>query len=497
MSISKELLKKYELTVGIECHVQLKTKTKLFAAVSNDASNAEPNTTVSPICFALPGVLPVLNSHAVELAIFAGLALNAKVANFSKFDRKHYFYPDLPKGYQITQFDQPIIGEGYVDISVNNGPLRIRVERAHLEEDAGKLIHPENKDYSLVDLNRAGTPLLEIVSKPDIHSAEAAKAYVQELYLLMKYAGVSDVDLYNGQMRFDVNVSVAKKGSKQLGTRSEVKNLNSFRSVEKSVEYEYERQIRKLEAGEKVVQETRGWNDMKQTTFSQRSKEEANDYRYFPEPDIPPVIITDKQIEKSRSKLPILPAEIRAKLGVVGLTPENANLLMRADIASNRTNNESYVTLILAVADISKPAAEFAFNWIANFQIADTEKLGVEGSTAQSLPTSSQLVEVYKMFKVESQLSSNNAYSLLQKLSPKDDPRELAKRLNLLQVSDQSELDELIEQVIADNAKAAQDVANGQDKAIGFLVGQVMKLSKGQANPQLVQKTIRQKLQVK
>ncbi|MDX1765642.1 MAG: Asp-tRNA(Asn)/Glu-tRNA(Gln) amidotransferase subunit GatB, partial [Candidatus Saccharimonadales bacterium] len=245
--LTKETIDQYEPTIGVEIHVQLKTKTKLFSAVDNDARGKSPNSVVSPICFGLPGVLPVLNQEAVELAIRAGIALKAEVATFSKFDRKHYFYPDLPKGYQVTQFDQPTVGKGHVDVPLNGDTFRVGITRAHLEEDAGKSIHPPGKNYSLVDLNRAGTPLLEIVSEPDIHSAEQARAFAQEVYYLMKFADVSNVDLYHGNMRFDVNISVAKKGSKELGIRSEVKNLNSFKAVERASEYEIKRQIQLLE----------------------------------------------------------------------------------------------------------------------------------------------------------------------------------------------------------------------------------------------------------
>lgn len=298
--ISPEIRKKYTVTIGIECHVQFKTKTKLFSGVDNDAREAPPNSLVSPLCFGLPGTLPVLNEKAVELGMRAAFALHTEPQKFSKFDRKLYFYPDLPKGYQITQFDEPIVLGGYVDIEVDDKPIRIGITRAHLEEDAGKSTHPTGKDYSLVDLNRAGTPLLEIVSEPDIHSPEEAKQYAHELYLLMRYADVSDANLYYGNMRFDVNVSVSKDPAK-LGTRTESKNLNSFRAVEKASEYEINRQIERLEKGEKIVQETRGWDDAKQRTFSQRTKEEAQEYRYFPEPDLPPIVITDEIIKAMES----------------------------------------------------------------------------------------------------------------------------------------------------------------------------------------------------
>ena len=303
------MTKNYLPTIGIECHVQLCTKTKLFSEVDNDARGKEPNTCISPVDYALPGMLPRLNEEAVKLAIRAGLALNSEINLESRFDRKHYFYPDLPKGYQITQMYHPIIGAGYVELPDGT---RVRIEHAHLEEDAGKSMHEGT--YSLVDLNRAGTPLVEIVSMPDIHSAAHARDYTKELWRVMTYAGVTFGDLYNGNMRFDVNISVAEGGSDKLGTRTEVKNLNSFRSVERAVEYEIKRQIKLLEKGEKVVQGTRGWNDATGETTGQRSKEGAADYRYMPEPDIPPVRVSAEMIEAERAKLPKMPSSCRADL---------------------------------------------------------------------------------------------------------------------------------------------------------------------------------------
>lgn len=287
---------KYIPTIGIECHVQLCTKTKLFSEVDNDARLKEPNSCVSPVDYGLPGMLPRLNQDAITYAVRAGIALNSEINLESRFDRKHYFYPDLPKGYQITQMYHPIIGAGFVELPDGT---KIRIEHAHLEEDAGKLSHEST--YSLVDLNRAGTPLIEIVSMPDIHSAAHARDYTKELWRLMTYAKVTFGDLYNGNMRFDVNISLAPEGSEKLGTRAEVKNLNSFRSVERAVEYEIKRQIKLLEKGEKVIQETRGWSDATGETTSQRSKEEAQDYRYMPEPDIPPIRLAPEVVEAERA----------------------------------------------------------------------------------------------------------------------------------------------------------------------------------------------------
>jgi len=314
--ITPEVRAKYTATIGIECHVQLKTQTKLFAAVGNDAREAPPNTLVSHICFGMPGALPVLNQEAVHLAVKAAFALGTEPQRFSKFDRKHYFYPDLPKGYQISQFDEPIIDKGAITLDVNGVSHTIGITRAHMEEDAGKSTHPAGQDYSLVDLNRAGTPLLEIVSEPDMHTSAEAKAYAHELYLRMRYADVSEANLYYGNMRFDVNVSVSM--TDELGTRSETKNLNSFRSVEKAVDYEINRQIERLESGERIVQETRGWDDDKLSTFSQRSKENADNYRYMPDPDLPPIVLSEEYIASVKAEMPIMPDEWRERLSSLG-----------------------------------------------------------------------------------------------------------------------------------------------------------------------------------
>ena len=303
---------KYIPTIGIECHVQLSTKTKLFSEVDNDARGKEPNSCVSPVDYALPGMLPRLNGEAVRFCILAGKAMNCEINRFSRFDRKHYFYPDSPKGYQITQFYQPIIGAGYVELPSGT---KVRINHAHLEGDAGKLTHFDT--YSLVDLNRVDTPLIEIVSEPDIHSSKDAHDYCKELWRLMCHAGVTYGDLYNGNMRFDVNVSIAPEGSDTLGTRTEVKNLNSFRSVERAVEYEISRQSKILDNGERVIQETLGWNDATGVTTGQRSKEEAKDYRYMPEPDLPPINLSDEFITAEAAKLPMMPKDYREKFSEI------------------------------------------------------------------------------------------------------------------------------------------------------------------------------------
>lgn len=473
-------MKHYYPTIGIECHVQLKTATKLFAGVNNDARTAEPNTLVSPICFGLPGTLPVLNEKAIHLAIRAGLALKAEIAQYSKFDRKHYYYPDLPKGYQITQFDQPIILNGSVEGVLSSGePFKVRVERAHLEEDAGKSTHPEGEDYSLVDLNRAGTPLLEIVSKPDIHTPQEAKAYARELYLLMRYADVSDADLYYGNMRFDVNVSVSADPT-QLGTRTETKNLNSFKSVEKAVEYEIKRQTDLLERGEQVIQETRGWDDSKQKTFSQRTKEDAHDYRYFPEPDVPPIVISEEQINKEKQSMTVLPNDIRSEMSGLGLDKSQVESLI--DIPE----------LAIFVHELIDSHDVKTVRTISNWLTGEIKRLLSENiiNVQEIINSKSHLITLAAMLD-EGLLSSTSAKELLAEMIRDNlEPKGLASSKNLLQVSDESELVMIVEKVVTDNKKAVDDYKSGEQKSIGFLVGQVMKETAGKANPTVVKELL-------
>lgn len=485
--IKQDVLDSYEPTIGIECHVQLHTKTKLFSGASNDERGQEPNMVTSPICFGLPGTLPVLNAKAVELAVRAGKALNAEVAKVSSFDRKHYFYPDLPKGYQITQLDRPIVGKGEVEVPVDGKTIKVRINRAHLEEDAGKSTHPSGAAYSLVDLNRAGTPLLEIVSEADMHSAAEAKAYAQELYLLMKYAGVTLGDLQHGNMRFDVNISVAKKGAKEWGKRVEVKNINSFRAVERSVQYEVARHIELLEKGEAVKQETRGWDEAKQRTNSQRTKEEAMDYRYFPEPDIPPVVLTGEEIEAIHADMPHLPPHIRRELNRFGIDQATAETLILQDALTG----SGYIHTVMQVGTKSgNEAAKFTATFLVNRDIKHRQdhpdQLGV--------PSDDQFIAVHAMVQAK-ELSSNAVDQLLFKLKTdhKLNAREVAEADGLLQENDEDALGAAVKAVLDDpaNAKAVADIKAGEMKAIGFLVGQVMKTTQGKANPAAVSEIIR------
>lgn len=481
--VTNKVRNKYTATIGIECHVQLKTKTKLFSAVGNDARAAAPNSLISHIDLGMPGALPVLNETAVELAMIAAFALGTAPQKFSKFDRKHYFYPDLPMGYQITQFYDPIIKNGSVTIVVNGNEKTVGIHEAHLEADAGKSTHPAGQDYSLVDFNRAGTPLLEIVSDPDMHTAEEAKAYARELYLRMRYAGVSDANLFYGNMRFDVNVSVSQ--TDELGTRTETKNLNSFKSVEKTVEFEIDRQIELLEKGEKIVQETRGWDDAKQKTFSQRSKEEAHDYRYMPDPDLPPIVLSDTAIEEVRSHMPVMPNEVREKLKELGL-----------DTSATETLVEEIPAGKLIVSLMDDGADNASVKKIANWLVSDVQAMLGEGETTwddvQLNP--GHLIELAQA-TLANKISSTGAKAVLvEMIKTGTAPMEIAESKNLLQVSDEGTIAQIVQEVLADNPQAAQDVKNGEMKAIGFLVGQVMKASQGKANPGLAQELIKQQL---
>ncbi|HCR55388.1 TPA: Asp-tRNA(Asn)/Glu-tRNA(Gln) amidotransferase subunit GatB [Candidatus Saccharibacteria bacterium] len=473
----------YEMTIGIECHVQLATKSKLFSAADNDARDKEPNAVVSPIDFGLPGMLPVLNREAVDLAIRAGKALNAEIARVSRFDRKHYFYPDLPKGYQTTQMYQPIILAGFVDAPCEDGStVHVRIHHAHMEEDAGKLTH--YVDYSLVDLNRAGTPLIEIVSEPDIHSAAEAKAYAMELYRLMTYAGVTHGDLYHGNMRFDVNISVAPKGATELGKRAEVKNLNSFRSVEKAAEFEFKRQVELLEKGERVVQETRGWDDAKQKTFSQRSKEDAQDYRYMPDADIPPIVLTDEEIQSIQAVVPMLPSDYRTAWQDLALDSSVKNKLLSRQV---------YAVIMYDVQQEAGDASAIRVaNWLASTIKSDDDEAGDLNIKAET----EDLIALAAMTEAN-ELSSTNAKAVFNELiRGGKNPREIAEANNMLQVSDEGEIAAIVDEVLSDpeSQKAVDDIRNGNDKAIGYLVGQIMKKSVGKANPGLAQKLIREKL---
>lgn len=471
---------KYEMTIGIECHVQLNTKTKLFSAVDNDAVDKEPNSCVSPVDYALPGMLPVLNKTAVEKAVRAGLAMNCQINLVSRFDRKHYCYPDLPKGYQISQMYQPIIGGG--EITLADGST-VKIEHAHLEEDAAKLTHADS--YSLVDLNRAGTPLIEIVSMPDIHSPSQARMYCEELHRLMLYADVTNGDLYQGNMRFDVNISVAEKGAKELGTRTEIKNLNSFKSVERVVEYEFERQTKLLENGEKVKQETRGWDDNNGKTMAQRNKEVAADYRYMPDPDIPPIVLDQSYIEAIKEEMQALPNDYRKKFAVLGLTDAEREAILNYPILARRLEGVTEKDAILATR---------VAHWFSGILLAE-DNLDKDFGLA-TVAELSELSSMVENKELSSTAGKEVFLALYDRKNTSKTPHALAKEMNLIQENDLDALGAIVDSVLGapECQKAVNDVRNGEEKAIGFLVGQVMKKSAGKANPAVVNQLIKQKL---
>ena len=468
---------KYIPTIGIECHVQLCTKTKLFSEVDNDARSKEPNSCVSPVDYALPGMLPRLNGEAIKFAIRAGRAMNCEINASSRFDRKHYFYPDSPKGYQITQFYAPIIGPGYVELPSGT---KVRIEHAHLEGDAGKLTHFKN--YSLVDLNRVDTPLIEIVSMPDIHSAKDVHDYCKELWRLMCFAGVTYGDLYNGNMRFDVNISLAPEGSKKLGTRAEIKNLNSFRSAERAAEYEIKRQIKLLEAGEKVKQETRGWDDASGKTTGQRSKEEAKDYRYMPEPDLPPINLSAEFVEAESAKLTMMPMDYRKKFKGV-IASDTLEVLL------------DYPTLMTKLGEINGKHAKSISNLFASVLLAEEKS----AEYLNDLPSASELNELAEMNEKKELSSTATKEVFLRLFDPQmkgHGAKQIAKELGLIQENDLGALEKIVDAVLAkpETKKAQEDFRAGSDKVLGFLVGQVMKESHGKANPSAVQEILRKKL---
>ena len=497
---------KYVPTIGIECHVQLSTKTKLFSEVDNDARGKEPNSCVSPVDYALPGMLPRLNGEAIKFAIRAGRAMHCDINAFSRFDRKHYFYPDSPKGYQITQFYQPIIGPGFVELPSGT---KVRIEHAHLEGDAGKLTH--FSDYSLVDLNRVDTPLIEIVSMPDIHSPKDAHDYCKELWRLMCFSEVTYGDLYNGNMRFDVNISLAEEGAKELGTRAEIKNLNSFKSVERAAEFEIKRQTRLLNAGERVIQETRGWNDATGQTTGQRSKEEAKDYRYMPEPDLPPINLSTEFIDAESAKLPLMPDDYRKMFGDIiphdtleilldypELTKKLAQLEQSPSgdgVAPARRHGRSAPHTSVVTSGSPRKALSLVSNLFTSVLLAEEKS----AEYLNDLPSSKDLNELAEMNE-KKELSSTATKEVFLKLFDPQmkgrDAKTIAKELGLVQENDLGALQKIVDAVLAkpETQKAQEDFKNGQEKVIGFLVGQVMKESHGKANPAAVQDILRKTL---
>jgi aspartyl-tRNA(Asn)/glutamyl-tRNA(Gln) amidotransferase subunit B len=478
--VAPEILARYEPVIGLEVHVQLATATKIFCGCPVEFG-APPNTNVCPVCLGLPGALPVLNRTAVELAIKAALALNCEIRPHSRFARKNYFYPDLPKGYQISQYDEPYSERGWVDIVVDGVPKRIGITRIHMEDDAGKSIHDGFKDSgrsSYVDLNRSGTPLAEIVSEPDMRSSDDAYAYLTELKQVLQFVEVSTCDMEKGHLRCDANVSVRLKGAPQFGTKAEVKNLNSFRFLKQALDFEMARQVALIESGDRVVQETRHYDPELGITVALRSKEDAHDYRYFPEPDLVPLRISAQWIDEIRITMPELPAKKRARFtGELGLSEYDADVLTASRAVSD------YFEIVARVSGSAKLAA----NWVMG-ELMSALKNGETPVSAENL---GQLVKMI----AAGELSGKLAKEVFPKmLSTGDSAAAIVEREGLKQISDTGALDQIIAGVIAANPKQVEQYKAGKTTVINFLVGQAMKASRGQAKPDAVTELLKQKL---
>ena len=476
----------YEAVIGLEIHSELKTNTKIFCGCATKFG-AEQNTQVCPVCLGLPGVLPVLNRRVVEFAIKAGLALNCTINKYSKFDRKNYYYPDLPKNFQTSQYDLPIAEHGYVDIETENGTKRIRILRIHMEEDAGKLVHSgatiTDSLTSNVDYNRTGVPLIEIVSEPDMSTPEEARAYMEKIKSILEYIDVSNCRMEEGNLRADLNISLRPVGQKTLGTKAEMKNINSFKAVEDALSYEIERQEEILEDGGHIVQETRTWDPERGVTKSMRSKEEAHDYRYMPEPDLVPIVTTEEEIEAYRKGLPELPDARRERyMEEFGLSAYDAGIL-----TASRSMAEYFEACLADGAD-----AKGAANWI----MGDLAKnLNAEGKTIEESPVEAQrLAQMLKLIE-KGTISSKIAKKVFAEMwTSSDAPEKIVEDKGLVQITDTKAIEAIVDAVIAANPKPVADYKSGNKKAVGALVGQVMKQSKGKANPQLVNQLLAEKL---
>ena len=464
----------YELIVGLEVHAELSTKTKIFCSCPTEFG-AEPNTHICPVCMALPGALPVLNEKVVEYAVKAGLATNCEIEKNSKNDRKNYFYPDLPKSYQISQFDKPLCNRGYIEIEDDNGnPKKIRILRIHIEEDAGKLNHNEFGAGTLVDLNRAGVPLIEIVSEPDFRSTGEVDRYLKKLKSILQYIDVSDCKMQEGSFRADVNVSVHKKGE-PFGTRTEMKNINSFKSITRLIDYEKERQIYELEHGNTIEQETRRWDDLEGRTFSMRNKEDSQDYRYFPEPDLVAIKLSDEYIENIRKELPEMPESRKERyMNKYGLSEKDSNS----------------ITASKYLSDFFEKAGEIANDYksVCNWLNSDIARiLNEKEMEPEEIPfTAEELAEMVTLIN-KGRISTSIGKKVLDELfeNPKS-PSKIIEEKGWVQISDEGAIKEVVLKVLAENAQSVADYKAGKDRALGFLVGQAMKQTKGKANPKML-----------
>jgi aspartyl-tRNA(Asn)/glutamyl-tRNA(Gln) amidotransferase subunit B len=469
-----KLMKNYKPTIGLEIHVELKTKTKMFCDCLNDPLEKNPNVNICPVCTAQPGSLPVINKDAVESVIKAGLALNCQINKKSWFERKNYFYPDLPKGYQISQYEAPLCKEGYLEINRK----KIKIRRIHLEEDTGRLLHDQDKDSSLVDYNRAGVPLMELVTEPDIESAAEAKKFAEELQLIFRYLGISDADMEKGQMRVEANISL------NMGTKVEVKNLNSFKSVEKAIEYELERQKEVLEEKKEVIHETRGWNDAKQETFSQRIKETSDDYRYFPEPDLPPMTFPADEIEKLGDMVPELPVARKERFKKeYGIPDASTEILVSFKNLGDFFECTASELKAWFESGKIKTDLDKIIKLSANYIITEFPKYL---SVAEEIKTTPENFAELIYLTFIGEISSSGAQEVLKEMFISGgDPSQIIESKNLKQVSDEKELEMAAEKTIKNNPQAVEDYKKGKETALQFLVGQVMRETKGKANPKV------------
>ncbi len=534
---------KYEPVIGLEIHAELKTKTKMFCDSLNDPDEKHPNVNICPICMGHPGTLPVINEEAVKKVIMAGLGLNCKIAEDTFFERKNYFYPDLPKGYQITQYQKPLCERGHLDIATPStnaqGSKRIRITRIHLEEDAGRLYHLQGnpraqraeqssydgKDYSLVDFNRAGMPLMELVTEPDFETGLEVKEFAEELQLILKYLGVSDADMEKGLMRVEVNISL-KGEEEKWGTKVEIKNLNSIKSASDSVDYEIKRQTELLEAGEKIVQETRGWDDSKKITVSQRSKEEAHDYRYFPEPDLPPLRFSQTEIETIRDGLPELPSQRRLRFSQYGLSDSQIEIFTvsrhlgdyyehvatELDSSAKDFHIKKATERERGSTEASRPNVDLKGDFSsephlgrrlhelsANYIITEFPSLmsatGFEEDDLEGFKISPEAFAELMVLIFHKELSSTGAKMVLKEMAETGDhPEQIIKKKNLKQTSDVGELELLVEQAISENLQAVEDLKRGKEASLKFLIGMVMRKSGGKANPQIVEEILKRRI---
>jgi len=497
---------KYKPTIGLEIHVELKTESKMFCTCRNTQIDTngheleEPNTVVCPVCMGFPGTLPVINKKAVEYVLKTALALNCQISGFSKFDRKNYFYPDLPKGYQISQYDLPLTKSGFLNLSKGR---KIRIRRIHLEEDTGKLIHPEDKDYSLVDFNRAGVPLMEIVTEPDIELAKEAGKFCRMLQLILRYLKVSNADMEKGEMRCEVNISLQNEKRKmknaKLGTKVEIKNLNSFRAVEQAIEYEIKRQTKVLNKGEKIIQETRGWDANEEVTISQRTKEEAQDYRYFPEPDLPPLKIDKSWVLKLKSEIPELPHLKQERfVKEYNLTRAQAKILATDKELGDYFENAISETKawLRAEKDLGKGAKTRTIKLTSNWILSNLKQLLKEHQIkiSQCKISPENFAEFIEMLHEQKISSTGGQKVLLEMFKTGKDPSHIIEEKNLAQVGDRAVLEGIVDKVIEENDVAVGDFKKGKIQALKFLVGQAMRESKGRANPQVAEKMLRERL---